>query len=79
LIENLFGIDSNDDWVAPVYENVVGVAPDEAALELYTGYLDNGDFTKAELLALAQSVAAIEEQVGIVGMQSSGLQYTPVG
>jgi len=79
LIENLFGIDSNEDWVAHVYENVVGAAPDEAALALYTGYLDNGDFTKAELLALAQSVASIDEQVGIVGLQSTGLEYTPVG
>jgi len=78
LIEGIVG-DSNEAWVAHVYENVTGNEPDEAALALYTGYLDNGDFTKAELLALAQSVASIEEQLGIVGLQSSGLEYTPVG
>jgi len=78
LIERIVG-DSNEAWVAHVYENVVGVSPDDAALALYAGYLDNGDFTKAELLALAQGVASIEQQVDIVGLQSSGLEYTPVG
>jgi len=79
LIENLFGIDSNEDWVVHVYENVVGVAPDEAVRALYTGYLDNGDFSKAELLAIAQGVESIEVQVGIVGLQSSGLEYSTIG
>jgi len=79
LIENLFDIDSNEDWVAHVYENVIGSAPDDASLALFTGYLNNGDFAKAELLAIAQGVESIEEQVGIVGLQSSGLEYSPVG
>ena len=52
-IESLIGSMSNDSFVDHVFENVVGRLPNFDEQAIYTGYLDNGTYTKSSLLALA--------------------------
>lgn len=76
LIEAAVG-NSNSAWVNEIYENVVGVRPDQLTSFVFTNYLDTGVYTKSYLLELAVGVKALESQVGLVGLEANGLEYTP--
>ena len=76
LIENAIGSNTNKAFVDSVYKNVVGVLPDALSQAVYTNYLDTGAMTKAQLLALAAGVNALENQINLSGLQSTGLLYT---
>jgi hypothetical protein len=76
LIEAATG-NSNSAWVNEIYENVVGVKPDQLTSFVFTNYLDTGIYTKSSLLELAVGVKALESQVGLVGLETNGLEYTP--
>lgn len=78
LIEVAVG-NSNEAWVNHVYENIVGVKPDPLSSFIYTNYLDTGVYSKSSLLELALGVSSLESQVGLVGLETHGLAYTPFG
>lgn len=75
LIEAAVG-NSNSAWVNEIYENVVGVKPDQLTSFVFTNYLDTGVYTKSSLLELATGVKALENQIGLVGLETHGLAYT---
>lgn len=76
LVEAAVG-NSNSAWVNEIYENVVGVKPDQLTSFVFTNYLETGIYTKSSLLELAVGVKALESQVGLVGLETNGLEYTP--
>lgn len=69
----------NAELVTTLYSNVVGAAPDAAALAYYTGLLDTGSYTQAALGILAADTTLNTENIGLVGLASTGLAYTPAG
>jgi hypothetical protein len=76
LIENTIGSSSNKSFVSAVYKNVTGVLPDALTEAMFTSYLDTGAMDKAQLLSLASGVAVLENQIGLTGLQTTGLIYT---
>ena len=64
------GSGSNAEFVARVYENVVGVAPSAAEQAEFTALLDFGFFTQESL-----AVYACAESVELVGLADTGRAY----
>ena len=57
--------------------NVVGAAPSENDLAFFTDWLDKGIYTKASFGVLAADTELNIVNVGLVGLASTGLEYTP--
>lgn len=76
LIENTIGNTSNKAFVVEIFENVVGVKPDIFSEALLTNYLDTGAMSKAQLLAAAAGLDALETQINLTGLQTTGVFYT---
>jgi hypothetical protein len=58
------GLDnSNDSWVQAVYKNVVGVEATEGEIDLYSGLLDDGTYTRTSLLQAAADLDAVSAMV----------------
>ena len=75
LIESQIGSTSNTAWLDFVYKNVTGVAPDKLTEAVFVTDLNTGVYTKASLLALAAGVSNLEQQIGLTGLQQTGLLY----
>lgn len=68
---------NNSDAVDLLYQNVVGVAPSVYAKNLYTSMLDNGIHSVSSLGVLAAETTLNQNNVDIVGLSSTGLDYIP--
>ncbi len=79
IFEQLAGGRSHESFVTWVHTNVVGMAPDAAALADYVGLLNGGVFTQAELALLAVTHPLNTARVELVGLADTGLAYTPAG
>ncbi|MDA1187068.1 MAG: hypothetical protein O3B29_04605 [Proteobacteria bacterium] len=77
LIETAIKSDSDSAWVKYVYKNVMGTEPDSSTERAFVDYLEKGSYTRADLLALAAGVPAVEKQVDIVGARTKGYVYEP--
>lgn len=77
VFAQLAGSRGNADFVKLVYRNVVGAAPGAADLAYFTGLLDSGAYTQASLGALAAQVDLNTQSVELLGLASTGLEYTP--
>lgn len=62
-------------FVRQVHLNVTGQPPTTDALNLYVGWLEQGVFTRGELLWLASQTDAMALQIDLVGLGSTGLAY----
>lgn len=61
--------------VSLLYTNVVGSAPSASELNYYTGLLANKTYTPASLGVLAAETDLNQQQVNLVGLAQSGLDY----
>jgi hypothetical protein len=68
---------SNAAAVDLLYTNVVGAAPSVNDLAFFTDWLDKGIYTKASFGVLAADTELNIVNVGLVGLASTGLEYTP--
>ena len=68
---------TNTDFVTTVYTNVVGSAPSNAVRDSYVGLLQGGGgrMMQAELLASAANTPVNETNIGLVGLQQSGVEF----
>lgn len=67
---------SNTAYVKNVWKNVVGTdATDEQVTE-FVGYLTDGTFTQSSLLELASTLDAFHTNIGLVGLATTGIEYT---
>lgn len=66
---------SHSSVVNLLYTNVVGSAPDSAALDTYTGWLDAGTYTVAELGVFAADTTNNTDHINLVGLVNTGLEY----
>jgi hypothetical protein len=79
LFAQLAGGRSNSAFVNHVYRNVVGVAPGAGDLAGLTGVLDAGIYTQASLALLAAQLDLNTASVDLVGLATSGIEFTPMG
>jgi hypothetical protein len=68
---------SNSAVVELLYTNVIGSAPSVNDLAFFTDWLDKGIYTKASFGVLAADTELNIVNVGLVGLASTGLEYTP--
>lgn len=68
---------SNETFVKNVFQNVVGRAGTLAEVAHYVGVLENGNQTKADLLVMASNLESFQDTIDLVGMQTTGVEYTP--
>jgi len=78
LFLSLAGSASNDDFVNTVYENVVGAPPSAEEHNFYVGFFQGsgGTMTQAEVLVLAANTDLIAQNINLVGLQASGVEFT---
>ncbi|MFM1896371.1 MAG: hypothetical protein RLZZ385_1445 [Pseudomonadota bacterium] len=73
----LMGDPDNQSFVNTVYTNVAGVAPGAAELQHFTSLLEGsgGTLSKAALLEQAALIDVNETNIGLVGLQSTGVEF----
>jgi serralysin len=77
LFVSLAGSHSNVDFVNTVYLHVIGALPTEWVRDFYVGLLQGsgGTMMQAELLVYAANEQMNELNIGLVGLQQSGLEF----
>ncbi len=70
---------SNTAVVNLLYTNVVGYAPPADELAFFKGWLDSGAYTQATLGVLAADTVLNTDNIKLVGLVTSGLEYLPHG
>ena len=68
---------SNETFVKNVFLNVVGRNSTLAETAYYVDILDSGIQTKADLLVMASNVEDFQTTINLVGLQTTGVEYTP--
>jgi len=77
LFRSLSGSRDNTAFVNTVYLNVVGASPIPWVRDFYVGLLQGsgGSMSQAELLVLAANEQLNEVNIGLVGLQQTGLEF----
>lgn len=79
VIDNTWGTPVADaDFVNHVYANVIGQTPDAQAGAYYTGLLQAGRYTQADLAVMAAHTQENALRIDLVGLAQTGIAYTPV-
>ena len=73
VFQQMAGSASNTDFVKLVYQNVVGSAPSQDALNQFVGMLDSGAATQASLGLMAAEHSL--NQAHLVGVMQAGIDY----
>jgi hypothetical protein len=68
---------SNESFVKNVFQNVVGVPATLEEITYFTGLLESGANTRADLLVQAAQYEAFQNTINLVGLQTVGIEYTP--
>jgi serralysin len=76
LVAQIMGM-SNTAFVTTVYTNVVGVAPDAATRDSFASMLQGsgGQMTQGQLLEFAATIDLNAQQIDLVGLQASGVEF----
>jgi len=64
---------SNETFIKHVYKNVFGTDATLTQVTDYTAWMTNSNLSQADVL-----VAAFETTIGLVGLATTGIEYTPV-
>jgi serralysin len=77
LVTGVMGNPTNEAFVTAVYENVVGAPPSAGARDFYVGLLQGsgGTMSQAELLVLAANAAENAQNIDLVGLQTTGVEF----
>jgi len=69
---------SNETLVKQIYKNILGTTPSFADLMYFTGELDKGAITKAQLLEAASNLELTRDAAHINLVGISSIEYTPI-
>jgi hypothetical protein len=69
---------SNETFIKHVYKNVFGTDATLAQVTDYTAWMTNSNLSQADVLVAASELAAFETTIGLVGLATTGIEYTPV-
>ncbi|TXI19698.1 MAG: calcium-binding protein [Nitrosomonas sp.] len=75
LAVDVMGNLPNDDFVDTVYQNVVGTAPSVTDHDFFTGWLEDGVYTQAQLLEIAANTEINAISTGLEGYLLSGIAF----
>jgi hypothetical protein len=68
---------SDETFIKHVYKNVFGTDATLAQVTEYTTWMTTSKVSQADVLVLASELPAFETQIGLVGLATTGIEYTP--
>ena len=68
---------SNETFIKHVYKNVFGTDATLTQVTEYTAWMINSNLSQADVLVAASELSAFETTIGLVGLATTGIQYTP--
>jgi hypothetical protein len=69
---------SNETFIKHVYKNVYGIDAALADVTALTTWMHNSNLSQADVLVAASELTAFETTIGLVGLATTGIEYTPV-
>ena len=69
---------SNETFIKHVYKNVFGTDATLTQVTDYTAWMTNSKLSQADVLVAASELATFETAIGLVGLATTGIEYTPV-
>jgi hypothetical protein len=69
---------SNETFIKHVYKNVFGTDATFAQVTEYVNWMTNSKLSQADVLVAASELSAFETTIGLVGLATTGIEYTPV-
>jgi hypothetical protein len=69
---------SNETFIKHVYKNVFGTDATLTQVTDYTAWMTNSKLSQADVLVAASELPAFENTIGLVGLATTGIEYTPV-
>ena len=69
---------STETFLKHVYKNVFGTDATLAQVTAYTDWMTTNKLSQADVLVAASELAAFETTIGLVGLATTGIEYTPV-
>ena len=73
------GASNNEAVVSLLYSNVVGVPPGSFEMAYYTGLLQASQYTTVSLAIMAMNIPENSLNVNLMGLASTGIEYTTIG
>ena len=68
---------SDETFIKHVYKNVFGTDATLTQVTEYTTWMHNSNLSQADVLVAASELAAFETSIGLVGLATTGIEYTP--
>jgi len=68
---------SDETFIKHVYKNVFGTDATLTQVTEYTTWMTNSNLSQADVLVAASELAAFETTIGLVGLATTGIEYTP--
>jgi hypothetical protein len=69
---------SNETFIKQVYKNVFGADATFAQVTEYVNWMTSSKLSQADVLVAASELPAFETTIGLVGLATTGIEYTPV-
>ena len=69
---------SNETFLKHVYKNVFGTDATLAQVTAYTDWMTINKLSQSDVLVAASELPAFETTIGLVGLATTGIEYTPV-
>ena len=69
---------SNETFIKHVYKNVMGTDATLTDVTALTNWMTGNNYSQADVLVAASELASFETTIGLVGLATTGIEYTPV-
>lgn len=69
---------SDETFIKHVYKNVYGTDASLTDVTALTTWMHNSNLSQADVLVAASELTAFETTIGLVGLATTGIEYTPV-
>ena len=69
---------SDETFIKHVYKNVMGTDATLADVTALTNWMTTNKYSQADVLVTASELASFETAIGLVGLATTGIEYTPV-
>jgi hypothetical protein len=69
---------SDETFIKHVFKNVMGTDATLADVTALTNWMNANHYSQADVLVTASELASFETAIGLVGLATTGIEYTPV-
>jgi len=69
---------STETFIKHVYKNVTGTNATLTDVTALTNWMAGNQYSQADVLVIASELSAFETTIGLVGLATAGIEYTPV-